>query len=149
MHVAFPLASAQLYHSNAAQPKISSSALASFPTQLTMAIKLCACCRNLPFELFQADHDEQGITGGPEIYLPPLYDLYRRAAEGCALCKIWTANPDVRSIPEIHLQSALLRLRRSKIAPHMSVTAYIGADDIFVVYFARMPPPWSKHVNCW
>jgi hypothetical protein len=113
-------------------------------TSRAMPAELCAYCRNLPSALFQANNDEQGITGGPEIYLPPLHDLYRYAAEGCELCKIWTTKPSLRYVPQTHP----VRLRRSTIAPHMSLTAYIGADDIFVVYFARMPPLWSKFVKC-
>jgi hypothetical protein len=112
-----------------------------------MTPNLCACCCNLPSALFQADQDEQGITGGPEIYLPPLNCMIQRATEGCELCKIWTANPNVASIPQTYLQFAPVRLRRSIIAPHMSLTAYIGFDTLFVVYFARIPLTWSKSVH--
>jgi hypothetical protein len=109
-----------------------------------MAPKLCASCRHLPSTLFQAEHDEQELTGGPEIYLPPLYILRQNAADGCMLCAIWTTKPSVKYLPEPLLRYRQTRLRRSQIAPHMSVTAYIDADDIFVVYFSRIPYVWGE-----
>lgn len=109
-----------------------------------MAPNLCAHCRRLPSTLFQADYDEQGVTGGPEIYLPPLYILRQNADEGCMLCKIWTTKPNVDGRPERLLPFKRIRLRRSVIAPHMSITAYIDMDDIFVVYFSRIPPVWGE-----
>jgi hypothetical protein len=99
----------------------------------TMAPKLCASCRRLPSTLFQAEHDEQGLTDGSEVYLPPLYTLRQNAADGCILCAIWTTTPSVKYLPEPLLRYRQIRLRRSQIAPHMSVTAYIDADDIFMV----------------
>lgn len=112
-----------------------------------MALKLCASCCCLPPVLFQAEHDEQGLTGGPEIQLPPFYELRRLAAGGCKLCKIWTANPNIEYIPETLLHMAPIILRRSQIAPHMSVTAFIGMDPVFVTYFSRIPPIWGELVD--
>lgn len=109
-----------------------------------MAPKLCAFCRCLPSVLFEVAHDKQGLTGGPEIYLPPLHDLRRNATEGCVLCQIWTTKPSVSWLPPEHLRSVPIRLGRSVIAPHMSVTAFIGADDVFVVFFHRIPPIWRQ-----
>lgn len=115
------------------------------PVQLAhMAPRLCAFCRCLPSALFEADQDEQGLTGGPEIYLPPLHDLRRNATAGCGLCQIWTTKSSVSWIPPEYLRRVPIRLRRSVIAPHMSVTAFIGADDIFVVFFYRIPPIWRQ-----
>lgn len=112
----------------------------------SMTSKLCRYCRNLHSFLFEAQNDNQGITGGPQIYLPPLVRLINNASAGCQLCNIWTKTLCLDCIPENRLEFVRIRLRRSIIAAHMSVTAYIDADDIFVVYFHRIPPIWRQPV---
>jgi hypothetical protein len=116
-------------------------------SERTMGPRLCTFCRRLPSTLFKADYDEQGLTGGPEIYLPPLYTLRQNAADGCMLCTIWTTEPSVKYLPEPLLRYRRIRLRRSQIAHHMSMTAFIDADTIFVVYFSRIPSIWGEHCN--
>jgi hypothetical protein len=50
-----------------------------------MTAKLCSYYRNVPATLFEIDYYDQGLTGGPGIYLPPLPKLRHNATEDCAL----------------------------------------------------------------
>lgn len=111
-----------------------------------MTPKLCSSCRSLPSELFQPRHDSQSLIGGPEIYLPPLSTLLQSATMGCVLCKIWTTNPSAGFVPDAILRHSPVRLRRSQIAPHMSITGFIGTDHIFIVHFSRVPRSWNSHI---
>lgn len=112
-----------------------------------MTPKLCDYCHQLKHSttpLFYPEYDGQGITGGPELLLPPLQLMRYNATQGCELCQILTKDANDSCIPARTLQHCVLRLRRSTLSGERSVTAFCGVDDIFVKSFARMPEPWSQ-----
>lgn len=110
-----------------------------------MAPKLCASCRKMPLELFHEENDAQGITGGPELMCPPLNQMKRNAALGCDLCKILTIHTNVSNFPPQLLELQPVRMRRAIIGAQQAVTAYIGADDISITYFSRVPDQWGTY----